>query len=33
MEMNFTNEKTNKYKMYGGKNGNKIGIMLDGEKS
>ena len=31
MEINFSNEKINKFKMYGGKNGNKIGIVLDGE--
>ena len=31
MELDFTNEKVNKLKMYGGRNGNKIGLVYHGE--
>jgi len=31
MDINFTNERINKFKMYGGRNGNKVGIIYQNE--
>ena len=31
MELNFTNSQINRYRMYGGNNGNKISIYFQGE--